>query len=219
MTIAKGAVSAIRIVSHAALTREDLELLRQPRAKTTEPERFRDAHHQVARLTAFGLSQAELSDRCGYSITRIQQLQGSPAFQQLVAVYRARVNDKFDAEADEYIKLATSNMMKAQRTIAEHFDKADEENELVPIRCALAVAADSADRLGYSRRQTNVNVNVDFAAQLESAIRRSASVRSADIIDIPARPVASGPSVPARLSADTSLSPPSQERPLRRRFG
>lgn len=212
MSIAKGALAAPRLLEVMPLTREDLELLREPRATVTAPVRFRDAHHNVARLLALGMGNDEAADRCGYSVARIAQLVASPAFQQLIAIYRVKVNEKFEAEADEFLRLATSNMMKAQRTIAEHFDKADEEDELIPLRTALAVAADTADRLGYGKKQTNLNINVDFAAQLERAITRSSTV-----ITLPSRPVASGPRAPEPLSAP-SAAPAQESPPLRRRF-
>jgi hypothetical protein len=73
--------------------------------------------------------------------------------------------------------MATEVNLKALRHLNEHFDKADEENELIPISRALAVFADTSDRVGLSKKSTNVNINVDFAAKLESARARSAKSR------------------------------------------
>ena len=68
---------------------------------------------------------------------------------------------------------------KSLRTIEDHFDSADEANELVPLPRALAVASDFADRIGIAKKSINMNVNVDFAAKLEAARRRSQRVLDA----------------------------------------
>src|SRR6266705_2514035 len=60
-----------------------------------------------------------------------------------------------------------------QRMLLEEYEELDERGERPPIRTMLAVNADYADRTGFGKRQTNVNINVDFAAQLDRAIKRS----------------------------------------------
>ena len=45
------------------------------------------------------------------------------------------------------------------------------------LKTLLAVADSSADRVGYHKRSTKENINVDFAARLEAAITRSRSVK------------------------------------------
>lgn len=171
--LTKGAIPKKRnILSVRELVRDDLEVLREKRA-AMPTNRFRDPHHRVARLYAAGLRTFEVQQRCGYSISRLQVLSADPAFQELVASYREKVNEAFVREQDEFYELATSNMIKAETQIAEHLEQAEENGELVPLRSLIALRADSADRLGYGKKQTNLNVNVDFAAQLEKAIKRS----------------------------------------------
>lgn len=156
------------------LTREDLAMLvHGNRTMTAFPAKLRDSHHRIARLAAAGLRPGEIAQRCGYGRERVGQLLTNPAMEELVARYREKVDEAFAANQDEYYELATSNMLAAERHIADQIAEADEAGELLPIRTALAISRDAADRFGYGKRQTNVNVNVDFAAQLERAIQRS----------------------------------------------
>ncbi len=137
------------------------------------PQKLRESHHQVARLVATGLRDVIIAERTGYTPTRIGQLKASPAFMQIVSGYKAMLDGEFVEEADAYFKLAFGNMIASERHIADHLAEADEMGELIPIKTALAISRDAADRFGYGKRQTNLNVNVDFAAKLEDAIRRS----------------------------------------------
>ena len=67
-------------------------------------------------------------------------------------------------------------MIKAERQISEHFEVADEAGELLPLSKLDTISQGRMDRFGYGKKQTNLNVNVDFAAQLEKARQRSGRV-------------------------------------------
>lgn len=163
------------IKSIRPLTREDLEEIK---AKRTLPvvARFRDPHHRVARLFAAGLRHTAVAEATGYSLARLYTLTADPAFQNQIAEYRADVHTAFVSAEEEHYAMATEVNRKALRHIAEAFDKADEEGELIPIDKSLRVFADTADRVGIQKRSTNVHVNLDFAAKLEAAIARSGKV-------------------------------------------
>lgn len=170
------------IESIKPIRREELSLLADLRedARPNEKgliQRIRDPHHMLARFIAMGATQIDAARRAGYSANRVSLLMNSPAFQDLIAYYRKLVNEGWKEEVDEFISLATSNMMKAERMIADKLDKADEEDETLPTRDLIAISRDGADRLGYGKKTTNVNVNVDMAARLESAITRSNRAR------------------------------------------
>lgn len=175
------------ILNVRALTRDDLMVLRADRGETeraggTIIQRFRDPHHRVARLVAAGLRNGEIAERSGMSYNRVSALRGSPAFEELVAKYRGKVNEAFEREQDEYAKLATGNMLKAERMISEKLEEHDENGTLPPVRELIAISRDAADRFGYGKRQTNLNVNADFAAMLEAA--RGRSTKAKDITPI-----------------------------------
>jgi hypothetical protein len=82
-------------------------------------------------------------------------------------------------------------MLRAEAQIQEKLDAAEAEDETLPMRELLAIAKDRADRFGYGPKSTRVNVNVDFATQLDRAIERTSKV-------IEARPLHPNP-----LSAPT----------------
>ena len=158
------------------ITREDLPRLVEKRNSTPLLARIRDPHHRVARMFAMGMRVHEVRDRTGYSYQRLATLRGDPSFKELVAQYRNDVHESFKENVDDYHELLVSNMLKAETQLAEKLEIAEEEGEFLPVRDLIAISRDAADRTGYGKRQTNLNVNVDFAAQLEKAIARSCKV-------------------------------------------
>lgn len=174
--ITRGAVPKANLIEGVReLTKSDLSKLTATR---TVPviKRLRDPHHRLARLVASGLRLREAAAQAGYSYGSLTILQKDPAFIELVAHYRKIVVEGFAESQEAFYELATGNMLKAERHIAERIEEKEEEGELLSIREALAISRDAADRFGYGKKQTNVNVNVDFAARLERASRRSATV-------------------------------------------
>lgn len=153
------------------LGREDLEVLRQVRPPPTV-QRFRDSHHRVARLLAFGMTVTEVAEATGYSMNRVMQLKQVPAFQQLTSDYRTGVVDEeYRKTVKDYNTLVMDDQLKAERMIADRLDKADEEeDEPLPLR----------DLISISRRQdrnTNIQVNIgDFGQQLDRAAKISNKV-------------------------------------------
>lgn len=191
------------------MTREDLELIREKR--TASPvQRFRDPHHRLARLIAGGLRIKDAAQACGYSLPRAYTLTSDPAFQELVARYRADVHEAFVSSEQEGYSLAQEVNRKALRHIAEHFDKADEEGELIPLNRALSVFADTSDRVGIAKKSTQVNINMDFATKLEDAIKRSGKV-----IDVTPSPPSATKDLPN--SAPVAEAAPSNSPLIRRR--
>lgn len=189
------AADPIYIGEPKPLARSDLDQLKERgRTPTNTIKRIRDSHHMIARLTAMGLKPGVVADRMGMTRERVTQLAASPAMIELIAIYRQKVDERFSENADAFFEVASRNMMAAQRHIADRFSELDDEGELMPLREALAVAADSADRVGYGKLATKVNINTDFASQLERAIKRSAKV--VDVTPSPARSEAIAPAPP-----------------------
>jgi hypothetical protein len=179
----------------------DLAALRPEagRADLSTPQQFRDTHHRIARLVASGLRLTEVAERTGFSYGRVTMLSKSPAFQSLVDFYREKVAEAFvQAELDFHAD-ATRVRTKALRHVEEHFDRADEADEIVPLRLALATVEATADRTGYGKQSTKFNVNTDFAKALEQAY-----VAQARVIESRAQPprtVAEHPPILAPRSA------------------
>lgn len=203
----KGAVPALPLIEQPEeLRREDLSRLAGDKGTINLPQKLRDSHHRIARLAATGMKNNEIAQRTGYTQTRISSLINSPAMQELIATYRARVDEAFIASVDEYYDLATSNMLAAERHIADHIAELDETGELLPVNTALRISRDAADRFGYSKHTTSTNVNVDFAKSLEKAITAQRSrVIDAEATAVP--PSASAGAVPTPREAAPALIP------------
>jgi hypothetical protein len=177
VTLHRGRIETkIEILGVRPLSRDDLACVKEKR-NVPAVQRFRDPHHRLARLLASGIRPAQAASEAGYSLARIYILQADPSFQDLVSAYRKDVHLAYISAEEERHRAATEVNLKALRHLNEHFDKADEEGELIPIGRALAVFADTSDRVGLSKKSTNVNINVDFAAKLEGAIARSANAK------------------------------------------
>ncbi|MDE2022104.1 MAG: hypothetical protein KGI71_04335 [Patescibacteria group bacterium] len=170
----KGAVpDAIPIGQPTVLKAEDLGRLREPRFVASSPQTLRDSHHMIARLRAMGLRHFQIAEKTGYSYQRVRALLDSPAMEELVAQYRKKVDEEFVENADEFFSTATSNMLLAEKMIRDQLLVADESGELPSLRTLDAISQGRQDRFGYGKKTQNLNINVDFAAQLEKAIKRS----------------------------------------------
>jgi len=167
---------AAKIISIRPIVEADLEQLRKPSGKVVIA-RIRDSHHTIARLFASGMKNREVAESVGYSETRISLLRNTPMMDELVEKYRGTETEAWREKRDEYYASIHAAGAKAWRQINEQLDDADENNEPLPIRNLLSIADSSADRIGYNKKSTTVNINVDFAAKLEQAIARSSKVR------------------------------------------
>jgi len=175
--------------------------------------RFRDPHHRVARLFASGLGLAEVAARSGYSYNRVSQLHADPAFQELIATYRRKVTERFEETIDEVVQEGLEQIRIGQRMVREQLEEAEENETHIPLRNLIALNADNMDRFGYGKRQTNLNVNADFASLLEKAITRSGKTIEGTALP----PVVSPPQSPPSRAPPSSEGPPLADVPLRRR--
>lgn len=173
MPLRRGRRPETKVLSVRELRREELSALREKRVPKPHLQRLRDPHHNLARLIAMGKSIHEAARLAGYSYSRALTLNSDPAFKQCMAEHKAAMDGRHADEIDEYMSAIYGNGIKAERQLTEHLDQADERGELLAIKDLLAISRDSADRVGYGKKQTNINVNVDFAAKLERAIARS----------------------------------------------
>jgi len=210
----KGATAKpIPIGQPEPLIAADLERLKEQRYTPSTPQKLRDSHHMIARLSASGLRGYQIAERMGYSSVRVNDLLNSPAMEELVAKYRAKVDEAFVENVDGFFEIATRNMLAAERHIADHISDLDEAGELLPVRTALAISRDAADRFGYGKKSQQTNINVDFASALEKAIARSGKV----IEGTSAQPTTSRASPPPLPRSEARVSPDVSPPPLIRR--
>ena len=192
------------ILSITPLTKDDLALLREPR-RAVAVKKIRDSHHHLARLFASGCDIPTVCRRTGYTMARVSRIRKSPAFENLVQEYRAMVNETWLESVDDYQEIVLGNMIRAELLVADKLAEAEEDEEIkIPMRDLLAVSRDAADRMGYGKKSTNVNVNVDFASQLEKAVRRSNAAR---VIDASVMKEIAGANMPRGTEAPAKAMP------------
>ena len=156
------------IQSVRSMVRGDIEALRQLSARP-RIAKLRDSHHIMARLIVSGLTVTEIAEETGYSVSRVSLLKNSPAMVELCDRYRADDHGAWKRSRDERYESILAAGTKAWRKINDVLD-ADEE---LPVTTLLKIADSSSDRVGYHRKSTKENINIDFAARLEAAISRS----------------------------------------------
>ena len=160
------------ILAVRPLQEPDLAALREKSAPMARIQNIRDSHHAVARMMASGLNNLQISQIVGISLPTAARYRRDPAIQELVAHYRALVTEEWLEEVDTISQMSVSAIAKGLRTIHDHFDDADARGELVPMNRALSVVSDLMDRFGYGKKTSSVNLNVNYAAELEAAIQR-----------------------------------------------
>lgn len=195
------------------LARSDLALLNETRPKP-QLQSLRDNHHRVARALASGLMNTQVAALCGLTVSRVSQLLADPAFNELVAHYRALITADWTEAQDTVTEFLGSVRTKSLAMLEDKLCAAADNNEFLPTRELVAMAELGLDRTGYGKVNKNINVNVDFAAQLEAARNRSSRARD---ISPPLVPIAensrSPQSAPASEPIPASLTlAPSQFR-------
>jgi hypothetical protein len=197
LTAATPEISGIRV-----LARADLSVLLEKRPPT-QLKSLSDKHHRIARAVAAGLSNVDAAAICGITATRVGMLKADPAFIELCAHYRGLVTADYLRQTDSYLEVMLANKLKAEVLLGDKLDAAIDGDETLPTRDLMAISRDAADRTGHGKVQTNMNVNVDFAAKLEAARRRSQNARTVSPSLAP-EPTANGPS-PVVSLAPTSF--------------
>lgn len=194
------------ILEARPLNRADLARLPQKRADQGIVAKLRSHHHRIARLDASGIKDQDICEIAAIGHMRLYTLRQSPAYVELVAQYRNVVDAAFEQSQDEFAQASISNMLRAERQITDHFDAAEEEGELLPLKTLLAVTSDRADRFGYPKGKVVATINMGSA--LEKAMVRSGRTITVD---------AKGP--PASVSRGSGVQTPaaSLPQPLRAR--
>lgn len=168
-------------------------------------ERFREDHHAVARMIAIGMTDNMIRQRTGRSLRRLALLKADPSFNELIAIYSKRIEEKWDENLDAYLDLGMANMVRAESQIAEHLDKCEDTGELLPVGVLDRISQGRADRFGYSKH-TVLHHNHDFASALDRAIARSG--KAPPQLEMQATPAAS--TQPALLASPERVGAPPQ---------
>jgi hypothetical protein len=173
-----------KILGVRELTREEVLGASSSRGRAPAIKSIRDSHHMVARLFALGLRPGEVAERSGYSLGRISVLYADPALRDLIEKYRGNVTESYQQATDEYYTMVAANRVMAARLLNDKLSVVEPED--ISIRELVTIHADAADRTGYPKRTVAVNFNVDFAARLDNALKRSNEARSFPSLSAPA---------------------------------
>lgn len=160
------------------LSRADLARLPEKRENNGIAQQLRSHHHRVARLVAFGLKDYEVCEICNISQMRLYTLKKTPAFDELVSLYRREQRDPEIENASEFTRLLVSNRFKAEHLVADKLDAAIDGEIEMSTRDLLAISRDAADRTGYPKGSVQTVVSV--SGQLEKALARQGRTITVD---------------------------------------
>lgn len=162
------------------LTPADFDTLRAPSARN-RISKLRDVHHNIARMIVSGLTTTEIAVEIGYTISRVSTLRNSPAMLELVETYRADAHTTWKRDQDTYFEYIRQIGLRSARKLLDKLDEDDDnETSAIPFRDLQRMHDSASDRVGYHRKTAKENINIDFAARLETAIANS---RKVTIID------------------------------------
>jgi len=153
------------------LEESDLALLGQEKGSVPSPiKRLSERHHGLARNLSLGMDHQQAAAIAGYSQSRISILLNDPAFQELLAFYRAPY--------EEVTRDTGTMLANLAKDAAEELSvRLEEKPEEFSNGQLMEVVKMGADRTGFGPQSssTNVNVNVDLAGRLQAARQRVAA--------------------------------------------
>lgn len=158
----------------------DIALLAAGAEAPTKPPpltKITERHHAVARLLASGMPPGEVAAVTGYDNARISILQGSPAFQELVALYHREVDIEFASVLNNLAGLSKDAIMALR-------ERLEEEPENFTIKDLRETAELALDRTGHPKsRDINTTVTLDLSSRLEAARKRARAAAAGEVED------------------------------------
>lgn len=146
----------------------DLALLQHDRGLEAAPiKKISERHHALARALCSGMSEAEAGAHVGYSPSRVSILKASPAFRELLDLYRESADAQF-AEMHSMLSGLSKDAAIALRERLEDDPDALTSGQLMEILKL------SADRTGFgptSKQETTIRV--DLGDRLAAARERA----------------------------------------------
>lgn len=137
-----------------------------------QPKRITERHHALARALALGMKDHEAATRVGYHPQMLFILKKSPAFMELVEIYRAEVNMAFADHAEMIAGLSTDAILELRSRL-------EDDPAAFSSKFLLEIVTMMGDRAGFGpiKRTENVNVNVSLGEKLAAARRRVSQMR------------------------------------------
>lgn len=120
------------------LTEADIALMALQPLGSQPPglKRVTDRHHMLARLLAGGMPEGEAAIVTGYDVSRISILKNSPAFEELLALYRAEAHREFASALEHMGGLARDAILELRDRLEENGERFS-NNELIKMATEL----------------------------------------------------------------------------------
>lgn len=153
------------------LAHADLQLFEAGPLAKYEPKRMTERHHALARAIASGMKDKEAAAVVGYVPQMVVILRGSPAFMDLVDMYRETATAEFAKLVEQFAGL-TKDAMLALR------ERLEAEPENFSNKQLLEIVTAIGDRAGFTpvKRVEQLNVNVSLSEKLALARARMKDV-------------------------------------------
>lgn len=143
-----------RPLNHADL---ELALTTERNSKPPELKRITDRHHALARLLAAGTTEGEAAMILGFDISRVSILKNSPAFQELLALYRSEVDREFATTLDHMAGLSRDALLELR-------ERLEDEPEKFSNRELLSVVNDMVDRADVDGGDAKLPTRIELIA-------------------------------------------------------
>lgn len=169
-----GPLTAEHAAAAQAWVDADRPVLGAPSVTDLKAVRF--THHRLAQLLAGGMEQTRAARLANYSLGRVDQLLNDPAFIELIAFYKAQVDEEFV----DFVQAASALSMDVLGRVQEMLDTTPEKFTPSIAIEALRIIAPLGGHAPVSK-SINLNVNADLADRLASARRRVADRGTSDV--------------------------------------
>ena len=111
-------------------------------------------------------------------------------------------------EAADLMAQKARIMAATDRMILDHIDEMDQNGELMPLKTALAISADMADRVGYAKHSTHTSYDGDWGKIMEGKIaKRNKDLILNEVKKLESRPPQAVEAAPSERSGLESPSP------------
>lgn len=124
-----------------------------PSSEAPSLVKLRQIHHEIARLLASGLSEADVAASTGYSLSRISILKSDPSFKELLAYYSARSEEVFIDVRKRLAMLGTD-------AVAELQDRLDFKSDSLTNTQLIEITKATLDRAGFNPVAKTESVSV-----------------------------------------------------------
>ena len=165
------------------LAEKDFETLSEERS-VQKPiplaKRLSQRHRALAQYISLGYTDGECAALLGYSVSRISILKSDPAFINLLAIYLAEQQGRYETVEKKAVGVL-------EETLDQIADQLENEPEKISMGTKLEIVKTIGDRVGFAPQQKpsgDANINITIAAQMEAGRARVERMRQAEPIDI-----------------------------------